>query len=64
MNQQPFVSIKDAATISGLSQNYLRQGVKAGTVPAVFCGRFIKINMPLLLQQLGVPESEVKTNGR
>lgn len=53
-NEIPFQTIKNAATTTGLSQHYLRAGVKAGTVPHVKSGRCIKINVPALLRQLGV----------
>lgn len=50
---QPFQSIKDASSTTGLSQRWLRAGVKEGTVPHVKSGRCIKVNVPALLRQLG-----------
>lgn len=59
----PFMKIKDACRVSGLSQTYLRRGVKDGTIPHIVSGPEISgkghgtymINMPALLKQLGVP---------
>lgn len=48
----PFAKIRDAATITGLSQFYLRQGCKDGTVPHVRSGGTYYINIPALLAKL------------
>lgn len=56
----PFVGLEDAANITGLSQYYLRQGCKAGTMPHIRCGTSYKINLPKLLDQLGVPYESIK----
>jgi hypothetical protein len=32
---KPFVTIKEAAALTGLSQNYLRKRCKAGTLPLI-----------------------------
>lgn len=52
----PFLRIKDAATATGLSQFYLRNGCKDGTVPHVLSGNTFYINIPALLRQLGCVE--------
>lgn len=52
----PFQKIPDACTTTGLSQHYLRQGCKNGTVPHTKSGNTYFINVPALLQQLGVPQ--------
>jgi hypothetical protein len=56
----PFVSLEKAATITGLSQYYLRQGCRNGTTPHIRCGTSYKINLPKLLDELGVPYERVK----
>ncbi len=48
----PLQKIADTARITGLSQYYLRQGVKAGTIPYVRSGRVVYINVPALLELL------------
>lgn len=48
----PFQSILNAARTTGLSQFYLRQGCKAGTVPHIKSGNCFMVNVPLLVQKL------------
>lgn len=55
---KPFQSIAEACETTGLSQFYLRRGCKDGTVPHVKSGAKYLINVPLLLQKLGVPVEE------
>ena len=52
MSKTPFMGIKEACDFTGLSQFYLRQGCKAGTIPHIRCGQKILVNIPLLIQQL------------
>lgn len=52
MNEKPFQSIGEACRSTGLSQCFLRQGCKAGTVPHIMAGRKYLVNVPLLLRQL------------
>jgi hypothetical protein len=47
------MKIKDACTATGLSQHYLRQGCKDGTVPHVMSGTTYYVNVPALLSKLG-----------
>jgi len=49
---QPFQKIKMASNSTGLSQFFLRQGVKDGTIPHIRCGKKILINVPALLEQM------------
>lgn len=56
----PFMSIEDAATLTGLSQYYLRRGVRNNEIPHIRCGTSYKINVPKLLDQLGVPYESIK----
>lgn len=50
----PFQKIADACRSTGLSQHYLRQGCKSGTVPHVKSGSTYYVNVPALLRSLGV----------
>ncbi len=54
----PFQKIPDACRITGLSQYYLRQGCKAGTVPHIKSGPTYYINVPALLEKLGREATE------
>ena len=49
----PFLKVKDAATATGLSQKFLRDGCRAGTIPYIKSGRVIYINVAALLRDLG-----------
>lgn len=51
----PFMKIKDACAVTGLSQYFLRQGCRDGSVPHVKSGPTYYVNVPALLEQLGVP---------
>lgn len=48
----PFVTISQACELTGLSQNFLRRGVKDGSVPHVKSGRVYLVNIPALLRKL------------
>lgn len=52
----PFQKIPDACRTTGLSQYYLRKGCKDGSIPHVKSGPVYLINVPKLLEQLGVPQ--------
>ena len=52
----PFLNIERACEVTGLSQYYLRNGCKDGSVPHVRSGRVYLINVPALLRQLGVTD--------
>ena len=52
MERTPFMKIKDAARVTGLSMYYLRNGCKDGSVPHVKSGTVYLINMPRLLEKL------------
>lgn len=51
----PFMKIKDACAVTGMSQYWLRRGCKDGTIPHIRSGPTYYINVPALLEQLGVP---------
>ena len=52
MNDTPFLSIRDAATVTGLSQKYLRTGVRNGEIPYICSGTKYMINLPALMECL------------
>ncbi len=49
----PFQKIAEACKTTGLSQYYLRQGCKDGTIPHVKSGGVYYINVPALMKALG-----------
>ena len=55
----PFMKIKDASRVTGLSMYYLRNGCKDGTVPCIKSGTVYFINVPKLMERLNATESEV-----
>lgn len=58
-NMTPFMKIPEASRVTGLSQFYLRQGCKDGTVPHVMSGTTYMVNVAALLRQLGADGGEV-----
>ena len=52
MNRSMFLPIKEAVKVTGLSEYYFRQNLKAGKIPHIRCGSKILINMPLLEAEL------------
>lgn len=50
----PFQKIVQAARTTGLSQFYLRSGCKDGSVPHIKSGTTYFINIPALLEKLGL----------
>ena len=55
----PFMKIKEASQVTGLSMYYLRNGCKDGTVPCIKSGTVYFINVPRLLEKLNAAEIEV-----
>lgn len=55
----PFMKIREASAATGLSQYYLRQGCRSGSVPFVRSGSTYMINVSKLLRQLGADGGEV-----
>ena len=53
----PFMKIKDACAVTGLSTYYLRNGCKDGSIPHIKSGTTYLINVPALLRKLDA-ESE------
>lgn len=61
MNNTTFQKIHDASRSTGLSQYYLREGCKNGSIPCIKSGKVYFIDVPALLDKLRVQaESEVK----
>ena len=56
-----YQNIVDACRTTGLSQNYLRNGCKDGTIPHIRCGRVYMIDIPELYAAL---ESQQKANNK
>ena len=56
----PFQKIPDASKTTGLSQYFLRNGCKDGSVPHVMSGTSYMVNVPALLEKLGVPFSVIE----
>jgi excisionase family DNA binding protein len=50
--QKHFLSIKETVEQLGLSEYYLRNGIRNGTIPFIKCGKKQLINIPLLIEQL------------
>lgn len=55
----PYQSLRNAATLTGLSVGFLRDGCKTGTIPHVMAGSEYRVNMAQLLAQL---ETESQAN--
>lgn len=56
---KPFLSIAEAARITGLSQTYLRKGVRSGEIQHVMAGTKYLINIPALFSSLGLSWPQV-----
>ena len=54
----PFMKIGEASRVTGLSQYFLRQGCKDGSVPHVKSGTTYMVNVPALLRQLGADDGK------
>lgn len=54
----PFQKITEACKTTGLSQYFLRQGCKDGTIPHVKSGGVYYINVPALLEALNEQQTE------
>ena len=52
MEGKPFQKIGEACRTTGLSQYWLRNGCKDGTVPHIMSGGTYYINIPALLRKL------------
>lgn len=52
----PFQKIAEASKTTGLSQYFLRQGCRDGSIPHIRSGRTFLINVPALLKKLGADQ--------
>lgn len=52
----PFQTVPSASTITGLSQKFLRDGCKNGSIPHIKSGTDYYINIPALLRKLEVTQ--------
>lgn len=50
-----FVSIDEAARLTGLSRFYIRKGVRAGEIQHITSGTKYLVNLPALFEHLGLP---------
>ena len=50
--EKPYMSIREAARFTGLSESLLRGMQKRGTLPGIFSGRKFCVNVPALLAQI------------
>lgn len=53
---KPFMKINEAAKATGLSSHYLRNAVRSGEIEYMRSGQTYYINMPRLLEKLGVAD--------
>lgn len=56
MLMTPFQKIAEACKTTGLSQYFLRQGCKNGTIPHIKSGGVYYINVQAMVDQLGKRE--------
>ena len=56
----PFMRIKDACKATGLSQYFIRNGCRDGSIPCIKSGTVFFVNVPALLEKLNL-ESEKGT---
>lgn len=49
---KPFQTVKETVRTTGLSEHFLRTGIKEGKVPVVQSGKKFFVNVPKLLERL------------
>jgi len=54
----PFQKISEASKTTGLSQYFLRQGCRDGSIPHIKSGTVYLVNVPALLRKFGVENDE------
>jgi excisionase family DNA binding protein len=57
-NDKPavFQSVEDARLVLGVSNDWIRKGIKDGSIPHIRVGRRYLVNVPALMRKLGVTE--------
>lgn len=63
-SDQPYQPIFLASETTGISQYYLRKGIKNGTIPFVRTGNKYLINVPALLEQMNRQSEAAMTETR
>ncbi len=56
----PYKTIKEVVALSGFSEHYIRDGIKAGKIPHIKCGKAFKIPYALFMERM---EREALQNG-
>ena len=59
----PFQSIRETCNITGLSQLFIRNGCKNGTIPHIMIGADYRVNVPQFLEQLNQQSKDSLTRG-
>ncbi len=59
-DKAPFQRISAACRITGLSQTFLRNGCRDGSIPCCMSGTTYYVNVPALLRKLGVSENKME----
>lgn len=49
LQQLPYIRVQDCPTVTGLSQGFVRELIRSGTLPVAKRGRCIFVNKQLLL---------------
>lgn len=57
---RPFLGLKEAAEVTGLSVYFLRHGCRTGTIPHILAGNEYRVNIAALLDQMGVPYERLR----
>ena len=52
IKDKPYLNIRETCNATGLSQRFLREGCKNGTIPHIMSGNTYMINIPLMLRIL------------
>ncbi len=60
MNNTPFLKLREAAEVTGLSVFFLRSHCKDGSIPHVKSGSTYYVDVPALLDKLRSQQQEVK----
>lgn len=56
----PYVSVREAVRITGLSERFIRDGVRACRIPHIMAGKKAMIAIHAFLEQL---DAEARANG-
>ena len=57
---RPYKTVREVVALSGFSEHYIRDGIRAGRIPYVKCGKAFKIPYQLFMEQM---EREARMNG-